>query len=58
MAKFSIAFISSDDKKPLRHRIIESTMQDAALKIYFEKELSDFYSNDKKTLSKHFLKGQ
>lgn len=48
MAKYSIAFIAPDEKKQLRHRIIESPVKDAALKAFFEMELSDFYSNDEK----------
>ncbi len=51
MTKFSIAFISFDNQNPLRHRIIESTVKDAALKVFFEKELTDFYSDDEKGFS-------
>ena len=46
MKKFAIAFISDDDKNQLRHRIIDAETQDAAMKVFFDDELSDYYSND------------
>ncbi|MBD3393658.1 MAG: hypothetical protein GF418_16160 [Chitinivibrionales bacterium] len=46
MPKFSIAFVTPETGKPLKHRIIESADQDAALKTFFEEETSEYYSND------------
>ncbi len=48
MKNYSVAFISDDNKSPLRHRIIEGESQDAVLKMFFDEELVDFYSNDEK----------
>jgi hypothetical protein len=46
MPKFSIAFISPETEKPLKHRIIESDDQESALKKFFEEETVAYYSND------------
>lgn len=46
MPKFSIAFITPDSAKPLRHRIIESGDQESALRKFFEEETVEFYSGD------------
>lgn len=48
MKKFAIAFISDDNKDQLRHRIIEGDSQEVVLKVFFEEELTEFYSNDEK----------
>ena len=46
MPKFSIAFITPEQNKPLKHRIIESDDKETALKKFFEEEASEYYSND------------
>ena len=46
MAKYAIAFVTPEVKKPLRHRIVESTDQEAALKKFFDEETARFYSTD------------
>jgi len=46
MPKYSIAFIAPVQVNPLKHRIIESTDQDAALRTFFTEELTDCYSAD------------
>jgi hypothetical protein len=46
MPKFSIAFISPGPEKPLRHRIIEESDQETAVRKFFEEETVEFYSND------------
>ncbi len=46
MPKFSIAFISSAEQKPLRHRIIEAEDRESALKTFFSEEVNEFYSSD------------
>jgi hypothetical protein len=46
MSKFSIAFVAPEEEKPLKHRILESNDQETALKLFFEEEISEFYSND------------
>jgi len=46
MAKFSIAFIASADTEPLYHKIVEGETRDAALRKFFNENISEFYSND------------
>jgi len=46
MPKFSIAFITPDSDKPLRHRLVDGSDQEAALRKFFEEETAAFYSND------------
>lgn len=46
MPKFSIAFISPNQKNQLKHRIIEGTDQESVLRFFYNEELTDFYSND------------
>ena len=46
MPKFSIAFVVPESRKAIRHRIIESSDQDAALSVFFKEELTDLYSDD------------
>ena len=46
MPKYSIAFVTPEEKKPLRHQLIESVDEDAALKEFFKKHITEFYSND------------
>ena len=46
MAKFSIAFILPADKDPLCHKIVDGETRDAALRKFFNENISEFYSND------------
>ncbi|MFP4416587.1 MAG: hypothetical protein ACOC4C_04055 [Fibrobacterota bacterium] len=46
MPKFAIAFIVPVEKNALRHSIIESPNKESALKEFFKKNISDFYSTD------------
>jgi len=46
MSKYVIAFIAPTDGKPLRHRIVEGTDVESALKSFFKDELSDCYSDN------------
>ena len=46
MPKFSIAFIVPVGTHRLKHRIIESSDQDSALRKFFKEEIVDFYSDD------------
>jgi guanylate kinase len=46
MPKFSIAFIVPAEKSQLKHRIVEGTDQESALKSFFNEETAEFYSND------------
>ncbi len=46
MPKYAIAFISPDEKRPLRHHIIDAADKETALKQFFTQELTGFYSND------------
>jgi len=46
MPKFSIAFIAPTEVKPLNHKIVESDTRDAALRKFFNENVSEHYSND------------
>lgn len=46
MPKYSIAFIAASENKSLKHRIVESTDVDSALKAFFKDELAEFYSDN------------
>jgi hypothetical protein len=46
MPKFSIAFIVPEKKNMLRHRILESSDRDTALRQFFNEEIVQYYSND------------
>jgi hypothetical protein len=46
MPKFSIAFVAPTAENALRHCIIESPDKDSALKEFFAKEVSEFYSGN------------
>jgi hypothetical protein len=46
MPKFAIAFVAPDQDHPLRHRIVESSDEESAIKDFFTKEAMDSYSND------------
>ncbi len=46
MAKFSIAFIAPADTDQLYHKIIDGDTRDAALRKFFNENISEFYSND------------
>ncbi|MBD3317968.1 MAG: hypothetical protein GF344_19460 [Chitinivibrionales bacterium] len=46
MPKFAIAFMVPTGKKPLRHRIVESDDRDAALRDFFNEEVSEYYTAD------------
>jgi guanylate kinase len=46
MPKFAIAFVAPTDEKTLRHRIVESADSEAALKVFFKEEVSEFYSDN------------
>jgi ABC-type sugar transport system substrate-binding protein len=46
MPKYAVAFITPDEKHPLRQRIIEAADKETALKQFFTQDLTGFYSND------------
>ncbi|MBN1981299.1 MAG: hypothetical protein JW795_07205 [Chitinivibrionales bacterium] len=46
MAKFSIAFITPQQKNQLKHRIVEGPDQETALRSFYNDELTEFYSDD------------
>jgi hypothetical protein len=46
MPKYAIAFISNASKKPLYHHITESADKDSALRLFFNKFMTDYYSTD------------
>lgn len=48
MPKFSIVFLAPVEKNQLKHRIIESSDKESALKTFFTEEIIDFYSDDEK----------
>jgi len=46
MPKFSIVFHAPAEKNLLKHRIIERSDQESALKIFFAEEIVDYYTDD------------
>jgi hypothetical protein len=54
MPKFSIAFVTPESTKPLKHRIIEGDDQEGALRKFFEEETAEYYSNDEQGF--HYFK--
>ncbi|MBD3322564.1 MAG: hypothetical protein GF350_15795 [Chitinivibrionales bacterium] len=46
MSKFSIAFVTPEERNQLRHRILDASDQDAALRKFFSEEVQGFYSED------------
>jgi hypothetical protein len=46
MPKYSIAFIAPTDDKSLKHRLVENTDVESALKAFFKEELSEYYSDN------------
>lgn len=48
MATYSIAFVTSSNKRPLRHKIVEGENREAALRSFFTENVSDDYSDDEK----------
>lgn len=46
MPRFAIAFAATAEKNPLRHTIVEAADQDVALRMFFDQEMLDMYSND------------
>ena len=46
MSKFSIAFVAPAQNSQLKHKIVEGTDQDSALKTFFSEEASEYYSAD------------
>jgi hypothetical protein len=46
MPKFAIAFIVPESSSRLCHKIIENDTKDAALRKFFNDNVSDHYSND------------
>ncbi len=46
MHKYSIVFVPPAENIQLKHRIIESTDQETALKTFFSEEITDYYTDD------------
>ncbi len=46
MPKFSVVFIAPEEKKQLKHKILEAADQDEALRTFFDEEAKTFYSED------------
>jgi hypothetical protein len=46
MPKFVIAFVAPSKDTILKHKIVEATEKESALKAFFNEEASQFYSND------------
>ena len=46
MPKYSIAFVTPDDKNMLLHKIIDAADRNAALKEFFDNEILNYYSKD------------
>ena len=46
MSKYAIAFVTPEDKPQLKHSIVEGDDQESALRSFFDKEVTAFYSND------------
>jgi hypothetical protein len=45
MPKFSIAFVEPEQNS-LKHKIVDGTDQETALKTFFNEEVSEYYSAD------------
>ncbi len=46
MPKYSIVFVTPAEKIPLKHRIVESSDKESALKTFFSEEIIDYYTDD------------
>jgi hypothetical protein len=46
MPKYAVAFVAPSEEKSLKHRIVEGTDVETALKAFFKEELAEYYSDN------------
>jgi hypothetical protein len=46
MPRYAIAFVIPEEPAQLRQRIVENETKEAALRLFFNEEVKEFYSDD------------